>query len=172
MPSAALDAAARTTTAADEHRCACVGSARRWFTRYTIHGARREMQLGSAHDISLKEARELVGDVRKSVKAGTDPIESKKTVQVEEAKTPSFGAFADELVGTLQSGFRNEKHIYQWKQTLGDAYCGSIRNKLIDAVTTDDILEILKPLSAARELGGHRAMSLGRGTVSAGRAIA
>ena len=61
-----------------------------------------------AHDISLKEARERVGDVRKSMKAGADPIERKKTMQVEEAKTPSFGAFADELVGTLESGFPNE----------------------------------------------------------------
>ncbi|MDR3439029.1 phage integrase central domain-containing protein [Telmatospirillum sp.] len=99
----------------------------------------------------MKGGRELASDVRKSVKAGTDPIERKKTVQVEEAKTPSFGTFADELIGTIESGFRNEKHIYQWRRTLGDTYCGSIRKKPIDAVTTDDILEILKPLWTTKQ---------------------
>lgn len=128
-----------------------VGSARRWFTRYTIQGRRREMQLGSAADVSLKEARELVADVRKTVKAGVDPIERKKAAEVEEAKTPSFGTFADELIGTIESGFRNEKHIYQWKQTLGDAYCASIRKKAVDAVTTEDIVDILKPLWATKQ---------------------
>lgn len=128
-----------------------VGNARRWFTRYTIQGRRREMQLGSATDVSLKEARELVADVRKTVKAGVDPIERKKAVEVEEAKTPSFGTFADELIGTIESGFRNEKHIYQWKQTLGDAYCASIRKKAVDAVTTEDIVDILKPLWATKQ---------------------
>ncbi len=128
-----------------------VGSARRWFTRYTIQGRRREMQLGPAVDVSLKEARELVADVRKTVKAGVDPIERKKAVEVEVAKTPSFGAFADELIGTIESGFRNEKHIYQWKQTLGDAYCASIRKKAVDAVTTEDVVDILKPLWATKQ---------------------
>lgn len=128
-----------------------VGNARRWFTRYTIQGRRREMQLGTAADVSLKEARELVADVRKTVKAGVDPIERKKVVEVEEAKKPSFGTFADELIGTIESGFRNEKHIYQWKQTLGDAYCASIRKKTVDAVTTEDIVDILKPLWATKQ---------------------
>lgn len=128
-----------------------VGNARRWFTRYTIQERRREMQLGSTADVSLKEARELVADARKSVKAGIDPIERKKAVEVEEAKTPSFGAFADELIGTIESGFRNEKHIYQWKQTLGDAYCASIRKKAVDTVTTEDIVDILKPLWATKQ---------------------
>ncbi|NLH79691.1 MAG: tyrosine-type recombinase/integrase [Phyllobacteriaceae bacterium] len=128
-----------------------VGNARRWFTRYTIQGRRREMQLGSAAEISLKEARELVADARKTVKAGVDPIERKKVVEIEEAKTPSFGVFADELIGTIESGFRNEKHIYQWKQTLGDSYCASIRKKAIDAVTTEDIVDILKPLWATKQ---------------------
>ena len=128
-----------------------VGNARRWFTRYTIQGRRREMQLGSATDVSLKEARERVADIRMTVKAGIDPIERKKAVEVEEAKTPSFGAFADELIGTIESGFRNEKHIYQWKQTLGEAYCASIRKKAVDAVTTEDIIDILKPLWATKQ---------------------
>jgi integrase len=109
------------------------------------------MQLGSAADVSLEEARELVADVRKTVKAGIDPIERKKIVEVDEAKTPSFGAFADELIGTIESGFRNEKHIYQWKQTLGDAYCASFRKKAVDAVTTEDIVDILKPLWATKQ---------------------
>jgi integrase len=55
------------------------------------------------------------------------------------------------LIGTIESGFRNEKHIYQWKQTLGDAYCASIRKKAVDAVTTEDVVDILKPLWATKQ---------------------
>lgn len=118
-------------------------------TRFRGGGARCNGDRRS--DVSLKEARELVSDVRKTVKAGVDPIKRKKVVEVEEAKTPSFGAFADERIGTIESGFRNEKHIYQWKQALADTYCASIRKKPVDAITTEDVVDILKPLWATKQ---------------------
>ncbi|TBW40048.1 SDR family NAD(P)-dependent oxidoreductase [Siculibacillus lacustris] len=80
-----------------------------------------DVQSQPSVDAGPMEARELVADVRKTVKAGVDPIERKKVAEAGEAETPSFGAFADVSIGTIESGFRDEKPIDQWKQTLGDA---------------------------------------------------
>lgn len=45
-----------------------------WFFRYTMHGRRREMGLGSIVDVSLKEARDGADKWRAVVRAGKDPI--------------------------------------------------------------------------------------------------
>lgn len=119
------------------------GSARRWFFRYQVDGKRREMGLGSAHDISLKEARQKVDDAKRSIRDGVDPIAARR---VRRPAIPTFGQFADSLTETLAGGFRNEKHIYQWRQTLGEAYCASIRDKLVTEIATADVLGVLSPI--------------------------
>ena len=45
-----------------------------WVLRISLGGKRREMGLGSANDVSLKEARELASEYRKLAKQGIDPI--------------------------------------------------------------------------------------------------
>ena len=45
-----------------------------WMLRISLGGKRREMGLGSANDVSLKEARELASEYRKLAKQGIDPI--------------------------------------------------------------------------------------------------
>ena len=45
-----------------------------WVLRISLRGKRREMGLGSANDVSLKEARELASEYRKLAKQGIDPI--------------------------------------------------------------------------------------------------
>lgn len=122
-----------------------VGSARRWFTRYTFAGKRREIQLGSAKELSLSDARDKAEAIRRQVRDGIDPIEAKKS-ELAVPVIPTFGAFADELIEALEGGFRNAKHIYQWKQTLGESYCGSIRPKLVSEIDTEAVLSVLKPI--------------------------
>lgn len=48
--------------------------ARKWRLRFTIHGKRREMGLGSFADVGLAEARECATEYRKQVERGLDPI--------------------------------------------------------------------------------------------------
>lgn len=117
---------------------------RRWVFFYKLNGKQREAGLGALRDVSLKEARSKAEAMRKILAEGRDPIEARKVH--EGPVIPTFGAFTDELVETIEEGFRNEKHRYQWKQTLGEDYCASIRAKRIDEVTVEDILRILQPL--------------------------
>lgn len=52
---------------------------------------------------------------------------------------------ADDVVTSLQPGWCSAKHAAQWRMTL-TTYCASIRDISVDAVTTDHVLIILKPL--------------------------
>lgn len=111
--------------------------------RYQIAGRRREMGLGSATSVSLREARDVVEAARRQIREGVDPLDARQAAR---QTIPTFGAFADELIEALKLGFSNEKHAYQWRQTLGDAYCAAIRGKLVSEIGTDDILAVLKPI--------------------------
>lgn len=122
---------------------------KRWVFLYRVDGRQREAGLGSVRDVTLKEARGKAEAMRRSLAEGRDPIEARKADT--RPAIPTFGAFADELVDTIEEGFRNEKHRYQWKQTLGDAYCASIRSRRIDEITVEDVLRILQPLWQAKQ---------------------
>lgn len=57
-----------------------------WVLRYTIHGRRREMGLGSTAEVSLKEARENAERWRGGVRAGKDPIKEREREKREAAR--------------------------------------------------------------------------------------
>lgn len=119
------------------------------------------MGLGSAVDVPLKRARELAAAARALVAEGRDPIaarEAAKAEQAVEATIPTFGAFAEKLIDEIEGGFRNSKHRDQWRMTLlgpqpgkikrkpGPDYCKAIRSKLVDEITTEDVLAVLQPI--------------------------
>ena len=111
---------------------------------YSRDGRQREAGLGSLRDVSLAEARSTASEFREMLRNGRDPIEARNADR--KPDLPTLGEFADEWVETIEAGFRNEKHRYQWRQTLGDAYCSSIRSKRLDEITTEDILRVLQPI--------------------------
>ena len=123
------------------------GSRRRWIFLFRQDGKQREKGLGSARDVSLAKAREKAEAIRKELREGVDPF----AVVVPEGEVPTFGKFADDLVGDLASGFRNEKHIEQWKMTLGDAYCSKLRRKLVSEIASTDVLDVLKPIWSTKQ---------------------
>jgi integrase len=57
-----------------------------WFLRFTIHGRRREMGLGSVADVSLKEARGAADTARAVVRAKLDPIKERERQAREAAR--------------------------------------------------------------------------------------
>jgi integrase len=103
------------------------------------------MGLGSAEKgaVSLADAREAVRMHKKQLQSGTDPIIAKH--ENDPSHIPLFGIFADEFAEAQAVGFRNAKHIAQWKMTL-TKYAAPIREKRVDHITTDDVLNILQPI--------------------------
>lgn len=115
--------------------------ARKWVLRFTFGGRAKEMGLGSAACVTLADAREKAADARRKVGQGVNPIDEQKR----DDSIPTFGEIADEVREALSEGFRNEKHRAQWKSTL-EIYAAPLRADPVDAVNTDDVLAILKPI--------------------------
>lgn len=114
---------------------------RKWVLRFTLGGRAREMGLGSVAVVSLAEARDRASDARRKISNGIDPIGDRKR----DTGVVTFGEMADQVCESLSAGFRNEKHRAQWKMTL-EVYAGPLRKLPVDAVSTDDVLGVLKPI--------------------------
>lgn len=114
--------------------------ARSWLFMWKVAGKRREMGLGPAKDVSLKEARELAAACRKMARAGVDPVAARKA-----PLALTFGEAADELIASMGPTWRNAKHRAQWEMTL-KTYCPKLRPMQVSAVATSDVLAALKPL--------------------------
>ena len=116
--------------------------AKSWVYMYK-HGGnkRRELGLGSLTTVSLAEAREKSRALRNSIAAGLDPLGVKGGDAVE------FGVVAADLIESLQPGWRSEKHGAQWTSTL-KTHAVLLWHKPVDIITTQDVLDVLKPIWA------------------------
>jgi integrase len=114
---------------------------RKWVLRFTWRGRPKEMGLGSAAHVPLADAREKAAEARRKVAHGLNPIDERKR----NGFIPTFGQMADEVCEALSAGFRNDKHKAQWKSTL-ETYAAPLRAKPVDAIGTDDVLSVLRPI--------------------------
>lgn len=120
------------------------GGNRRWVFVYFQHGRRREMGLGALTDIPLAEARQLVAQARSQVRQGISPIDARRSLRAS-VKAVSFGELADQVVTDREPQWKNPKVAAQWRTTLRvDA--ARLRSKPVDQVTTEDVLDVLKPI--------------------------
>jgi integrase len=128
---------------------------RKWVFRYARAGQQRDMGLGSERDVPLAEARECAARFRGFLRAGKDPFTERQRERAESRSVPTFGEMADELIESIEKGFRNAKHRDQWRTTLA-IHAKALRPKPVDAITTGDILAVLKPLwSGKAETAGR-----------------
>ncbi len=114
---------------------------RRWVFMYTRTGKRVELGLGGRRDLSLADARAEAATLRAMLAAGADP----KVERARDDKVQTFGACADAYVEAMQPSWRNAKHAAQWKMTL-TKYAAPIRERPVNDITTQDVLDVLQPL--------------------------
>lgn len=126
------------------------GGSKSWVLFYrSPMGKRREMGLGSAAKISLAEARKRALDANRLLVEGTDPLEAERAKRAANTVAVTFGQFADEYLALHLPKFRNEKHKAQWQMTL-TVYCKPMRSLAINAVDTEAVLKVLKPIWQAK----------------------
>jgi integrase len=125
--------------------------ARSWALLFSLGGKRREMHIGGADaaGLSLKQAREAVATYRASLAGGRDPVVDRIAARRQQAEIPTFAKMADDVIASLEKGFRNQKHRQQWRNTLA-TYCKGFSRKRIDQIGTDDVLGALKPIWQAK----------------------
>ncbi len=132
-------------------------NAKRWVFLYRGANSRPiEMGLGSARDVPLAKAREKAAAARALLADRKDPLEARRA----EAAVPTFGEAAEALIASMRPSWKNQKHADQWNMTLlgidpkgnpaEQDYCKSIREKAVDKIETEHVLQILRPIWQAK----------------------
>lgn len=85
-----------------------------WFLRFTIHGRRREMGLGSISDVSLKDARSAADAARSLARANKDPIKERDRQSREAAR--DIHLLKDIALDAFPAPLRRDSRALQWFQ--------------------------------------------------------
>jgi len=118
-----------------------------WILRVQVNGCRRDIGLGDAKAVSLRDAREAAGEMRKLARSGIDPLAAKKK---QEVVIPTFREASRLVHAELCKGWKNGKHTDQWLTTiekyawskLGDLKVNEIEGPVIRDVLAEIWLEI------------------------------
>jgi integrase len=116
---------------------------RQWVFVFQWRGKRRELGLGGVNKVSLATAREKALKGREALGQGRDPILERQA----ERALPTFGEEADAWIEAREASVRNSKSVDRWKRILGEGGAAdALRTIRIDHVTTDHVLDVLKPI--------------------------
>ena len=105
------------------------GKHKSWVLRTTFQGKRIDVGLGSAHLLSLAEAREEARRLRKGARLGVDPRRSRRRDEL------TFEQAAHRVHKTVAPTISNEKARKQWITTVETYACPSIGDKAVKDVT-------------------------------------
>lgn len=128
---------------------------RRWVFRYQIAGRTRDMGLGSAQTIGLKEAKETANKLRALLADGLDPIDylndleaQASASEAQERDALTFGEFLPSALNQIETvkQWSNEKHAKQWRATL-ETYALPVLGSLsLESIGRAEVLEVLRPI--------------------------
>jgi len=116
-----------------------------WVFMTSSQGKRMEIGLGRSSSLGLAAARDLAAKMREAVVLGRDPRTVLRPAQSSEATIPTFGAFAESFITSVESGWRSKVHRQQWRSSLRD-HAAAIRDMPVDQVDTDAVLGVLRPI--------------------------
>lgn len=118
--------------------------ARSWVFMTAVGGRRAEIGLGAETALGLGAARKLADQMREATVLGRNPrdvVEPHAPAKI----IPTFGEYADIYVASVESGWKSVTHRQQWRHSLRD-HARSLRGLPINQISTDDILEVLRPI--------------------------
>ena len=119
-----------------------------WVFRFSLHGRRREMSIGSLRVIGLAKARKIAAKLRADIAEGIDPLDARKQKREQEkadaAGRKRLGIYVDEFIARNRSQWRNKQHCAQWTSSVKQ-YAGPLLKKGIGEITAEDVAAALKP---------------------------
>ena len=117
------------------------GGRKSWVQRIVVQGVRRDLGLGSANLVTLKEARQLAHENRRLARAGEDPQAPRNVA------SPSFADALESVIGmhaaTWKEGGRTAD---QWRASMARYVLPRLGRKGVHAVSTADIMAVLSPI--------------------------
>jgi hypothetical protein len=113
----------------------------KWVLRYQMGYRAREMGLGPFPLVTITAARAAALEARRLAHSGVDPIDEGRKATI---RIPTFGEFAAGVVEAQTEG-TSAGHARQFATSLA-TYAVSIRDKRVDAITTEHVLAVLAPI--------------------------
>ena len=126
------------------------GTQRSWSLRFMLNGRSREMGLGSAHDLSLADAREKAAQLRKQKANGIDPLAAKQAAKAvaraAEAKVTTFRQAAEQYIAAHRASWRTPASLHQWQSSLAAYAFPVIGDLSVAMIDTGHVLKVLEPI--------------------------
>lgn len=123
---------------------------RSWILRVVVGSKRRDIGLGGYPAVTLAKAKEQAAALREKIKAGIDPVEERKqaasALKAAQASSLTFEQAALAYVDSHKAGWRNEKHVQQWTNTLSTYAYPHIGDMLVRDIELPHILSVLEPI--------------------------
>jgi integrase len=121
-----------------------------WLFRYMHNGRAHGMGLGSLELVTLAEARDKALLCRKMLLDGIDPLEARRSKQVQAlltaARQITFSDCAERYIAAHGIGWRNSKHRQQWTNTLKSYAYPVIGDLPVAAIDTGVVMQVLEPI--------------------------
>lgn len=117
---------------------------KRWILRYRRGEKQRDLGLGSAAEVPLKEARLAADQANALLRQGIDPLEHKRRSSAVES-TPSFADCMEAFLAAKEPEWKNPKHRAQWRSTL-ETYAAPLMRIPVDRIAAADVLGVLQPI--------------------------
>ncbi|MPS70932.1 MAG: site-specific integrase [Novosphingobium sp.] len=114
-----------------------------WTWVFTFEGRRREAGFGRYPAVSLKEARAKRVEGERLRDDDIDPI--KGAGHTPDSRPATFGEIALDYIADHESGWKNDKHRQQWRNTL-QTYGKPIWNMPVDQIGVSEVRNILRPI--------------------------
>jgi integrase len=124
--------------------------ARSWIYRYTLKGKARWQGLGSAQQVSLKDARIARDGAQSMVRKGIDPVGEKRAArEAQKTDKPKVLTFREAVAKYLDKHddtWSSPKHRQQWQNTLQTYAFPEIGDTPVNQITATHVVAILEPI--------------------------
>ena len=123
---------------------------RSYIFRYQLVGRRHDVGLGPVHSLDLTDARAKAKTLRQQLLDGADPLmerrKQRQALIAEQARATTFKQVAEAYLDLHLDSFKNAKHRYQWRATLGSYVYPKIGHMTVADITPADVLRCIEPI--------------------------
>lgn len=118
-----------------------------WVLRFTVHGKRREMGLGSIYEVSLKEARIIAEQYRANIREGLDPIKIREKKKREAARNLHvLKDIAQDAFESRKAELKGDGKAGRWFSPLKLHVLPRLGNIPVSDIDQTDIRDTLAPI--------------------------
>ena len=125
-----------------------------WIWRFSFHGRRYDMSLGSFPAVSLTQASEKVMKARSLLMDGINPIsaraEERQANWKRESRKVLFRDYALQYVESMSPKWSGKRQEQRWVNSIATYAFPVIGSLSLEDISTHHIVEILKPIWATR----------------------